>query len=373
MCYDEGMLQAYLDRELPGRKRWEIEAHIATCRACKSLLIELDIAGKIAQEAVTSASQNLVISKMAIEEAWHRLAGDRRFGTPSNMKGVFGMTGKLKTVLISVAAVAVVAVMFSFAPVRQAAADILNIFRVQRVQTINITQDDLRQMREAGRRGGEVDIRNFGKFETTGFREPRAATYADAKATVDFNLTIPESIAGYNNPSFKISDESISSFTLDVAKANELIKSFGGTKILPAELDGKKFTAKKPVAVVATYVKEGTESLTIAQMRTPELILPNGVDAGEVRDVLLSLPILPDNVRSQLEAIKDWRYTLPIPSIDGSSKEVTVNGVSGVFITPPKDAQVGENVLVWQKDGVVNAIAGRVDLASAQGIAGLMR
>ncbi len=374
MCYDEGTLQAYLDRELSGRKRWEIEAHIAKCGKCESLLLGLKEISQAAQSELSTLVQSLSIDKAATKDAWGRLIRDERFGMPLGKKGVLVMTnGRLRKALVPLAAVAAIAVALSFTPVRKAAADLLNIFRVQKVQTINITQQDLTEMRKASRLGGRVDIKNFGKFETTGYREPRTVSYADAKAAVDFNLTIPEQVTGYGSPEFKVQDGFTNSFTLDVKKANDLIKSFGGTQLLPTALDGKKFTAKMPTTVIATYPKEGGEPLTIAQLRSPELILPDGVNANEVRDVLLSLPILPNSVRTQLKAIKDWRYTLPIPSVDGSSKEVTVNGAGGAFITPPKDAQTDENVLLWQKNGIINAVAGRISLGDAQGIASLMK
>ena len=53
MCYDEGTLQAYLDRELPGRKRWEIEAHIATCSRCAGLVARLQDASLLTDVGLT--------------------------------------------------------------------------------------------------------------------------------------------------------------------------------------------------------------------------------------------------------------------------------------------------------------------------------
>lgn len=374
MCYEEGTLQAYLDRELPGRKRWEIEAHIATCNGCRQRLTELEEANAGARQGFLTLSQDLSSKDVAAGRAWQRLTRDDRFGQPVKKKGVFTMlNSRLKKALVPVAVAAAIAVSFSFAPVREAAAGFLKIFRAEKIETINISQKDLQEMRKVGHGGGEVNIENFGKFETSEFKPSEPISFKGAKDAVDFDLALPESVAGYGNAQLTIQYGFTSSFTLDVEKANGLIKSFGGQKLLPATLDGKKFTAKMPTAVIANYPKDTGGMLTVAQSRSPELILPGGVDEEDVRDVLLSLPILPDNVRTQLEAIKDWRHTLPIPSIEGSSKKVTVNGTEGVFTTPPEEVQGGDSVLIWQKDGVISAVTGKITLDEALAIAGSMK
>lgn len=133
MCYDEGTLQAYLDRELPGRKRWEIEAHIATCNGCKQS------SGRIPED----------ISR-------------------------------------------------------------------EKIETININQKDLQEMRKVGHGGGEVNIENFGKFETSEFKPSEPISFRGAKDVVDFDLALPESVAGYGSAQLTIQYGFSSSFTLDV-------------------------------------------------------------------------------------------------------------------------------------------------------------
>lgn len=384
MCYDEGTLQAYLDRELPGRKRWEIEAHIATCRACAEQVARLEEVNMLAGSGLSAMLREIDNRGISAEAAWTRLARDERFGAPADTKGVFAMlNNRVKFVLAPLAAALAIAVALSFSPVRTAMADFLNVFRVDKVNTITITEKDMNQLRKASYNGGNVNIKNFGKIETTGFdsRGFQETTLDGTKKVADFELKLPESIEGAGSPHFAAMKGTSTSLTLDVEKANGMIKSFGGTKLLPAELDGKKFTMTTSAAIMAEYPRKNDNSITIVQGRSPEIAFPEGVDPNAVRDVLLSLPILPDGIRQQLEKINDWQHTLPIPSVEGYTKteQVNVNGVDGVFMTNDK-LQKGKvnidnaGILIWQKDGVVYAIrGGDMSLAQAQAIAASMK
>ncbi|PIY40441.1 DUF4367 domain-containing protein, partial [Candidatus Aquicultor secundus] len=171
------------------------------------------------------------------------------------------------------------------------------------------------------------------------------------------------------------------SLTLDVEKANGIIKSFGGKSLLPAGLDGKKFTMTTSAAIMANYPRENATPITIVQSKSPEFVFPAGVDPNVVRDVLLSLPILPDGIRQQLEKINDWQHTLPIPAVEGYTKteQVKVNGADGVFMTTDKVRNKringnNANTLIWQNNGIVYGISGEnMGLAQAQAIAASMK
>lgn len=384
MCYEEGMLQAYLDRELPGRKRWEMEAHIETCDICKDRLLSLEEANRAFLSGLSVLSRDLRNRGSEVEAAWARLARDKRFGTPVHKKGVFGMVrAKYKAVLVPLAITAILAISFGFTPVREAAADLLNIFRVQKVEVIKISPSDMAKLQGlSGLYGGKVDIENFGKIETDGFRPPMMTqSLSEAQKAVDFKLKLPVVAEGDANPKFIISNGSTSSFTLDVEKANEMIKSLNGKVLLPVELDGKKFTVRTPVVVVANYPRDNLMPLSVMQARTPEFVFPEGVDPDVVRDALLDIPIIPENIKTQLKGIEDWKHTLPIPSVEGQTEaqEVTVNGAEGAFIIynyqhVPGEGPATEGTLLWQDNVVIRGVSGQgLDLAKAQEIAASMR
>ena len=72
------------------------------------------------------------------------------------------MLAKYRAAATAAAIMLALAVTFSFGSVRSAASDLLTIFRVEKVRTINLTASDLAQIERAFREGaGKVDIENL--------------------------------------------------------------------------------------------------------------------------------------------------------------------------------------------------------------------
>jgi hypothetical protein len=264
---------------------------------------------------------------------------------------------------------------FSFGTVRTAASELLTIFRVEKLQTISITPEDMASIEKAMREGtGMVDIENLGKFEFTGEQKREKTTLEVAQGAVDFRLNLPAGLpGGYNAPEILLDSGGTINFTLNTVNVNQFLQSFGSEKLLPDELNGKTFTVVMPPQVTAAYNCAGNSEVVIGQCRSPEL-LASGSDVMAIRDSLLALPFLPDDLRSQLASINDWQHTLIVPNIEGSSQEVSVAGSQGVFISSPDSAETGDvSCLIWQKDDVVSTVSGSLTLEQAMDIAGMMK
>jgi len=274
--------------------------------------------------------------------------------------------------------IAALALAFSFSSVRVLAGNLLNIFRVERIQTIDISSQDFAQLDKAIRTGaGQVDINNLGKFEVTGKQDTISPVSLDkAQEAVDFSIRLPGNPPGGVQPSLSLTSGAKLYITPDTAQINQLLASLGSKKLMPEELNNRKFGIDIPSVVTAQYAAGGY-NLTISQGRIPELKAPEGVDVEAVREALLAIPVLPESLRSQLEAIKDWQHTIPVPNIEGSSTEVTINGNSGVFIKPSAALDNGESkdaALIWQESGVIYCLAGEeLELNQAVALAEQMR
>ncbi|MFA4886310.1 MAG: DUF4367 domain-containing protein, partial [Desulfotomaculaceae bacterium] len=74
-------------------------------------------------------------------------------------------------------------------------------------------------------------------------------------------------------------------------------------------------------------------------------------------------------------SINDWQHTFIVPNIGGSSQEVDVAGVQGVFIKTPQGEANGSEIssLVWQKAGVVYTVSGNLTVEQALTIANSMQ
>jgi hypothetical protein len=107
-------------------------------------------------------------------------------------------------------------------------------------------------------------------------------------------------------------------------------------------------------------------------------VVPDGVDASALRDVLLNLPFIPQTVRDRLASVNDWQSTLIIPNVDGAAHDVNVNGVNAVVISPKsavRDARAkvsplhDNTTVIWNDNGVVRAVGGPIDEGTALSLA----
>lgn len=378
MCYDEGTLQAYLDRELSADSQQEIMQHLSVCPKCREAIGGIRDAHAFAESVLGSYARGLDRIGIDKEAAWERLqkaalAGQTALAEPTSIwrRGVLNMISKYRSLAVGTAAVLCLATALSFGSVRSAAADFLTIFRVEKVQTISFNPKDFAQIEEALKEGGLVNLEELGRIEVSGRQDQTKLSLDEARQAADFSLKVPALPAGYNEPVVTKYSPVTVNFTLNVKNINQALISLGAKDLLPADVDGKTFSLSTPMAVSLEYAPagEGKRRLTVIQSLSPELQVPAGVDVNAIRSGLLSIPMLPNNLRQQLEAVNDWQHTLLLPDVDGSTKEVKVGSASGAFISQPNS----DSVLLWQQNGVVTSIVGRLTLQEAQDLAASMR
>jgi len=68
---------------------------------------------------------------------------------------------------------------------------------------------------------------------------------------------------------------------------------------------------------------------------------------------LLALPILPDDLRTQLASIKDWQNTLVLPEDEGSEK-IDLGGTTAIF----NQSKHGYSNLIWVDQGILYGLNG---------------
>ena len=382
MCLDVGILQAYLDQELDAPQRGEVETCLSVCEECRRLLEELKNNNNFVVTKLEIYASEVEAFGIETNAAWARFYGDLPAKENKLKLGeVFQFMKRYRLAATAGVMALVLAASLSFSSVRSFAGEILTVFRVNKVQTININPQEMASMKDAIEKGtGKVDIDNFGKIEVSGKNAVEEVSLEQARQSVDFSIKLPSELAGdYSGPVLHKNSGGTASFTLDVDNANSLLSSLGSQKLLPKQLDKKTFTLIMPVSIGAEYKSNnGYAHLFVGQSRSPEMSVPEGAPVNEIRDALLSVPVLPDSLKQQLASVNDWQHTVLIPNIDGNSQEVTVNGVQGVFTTAPKQyvGNDGNNserhmkgkalhgrggnasALIWQNDGVIYTIAG---------------
>ena len=380
MCYEQGELQAYLDGEVSRQNSWEIEVHVADCERCRAALDELRQQEAVVTAGIEEHNRTVGDHQSNREKAWGRFVEEQAEGNKrSLLRGVDRMMRRNAKLAAAAGVVLSLALLLSLGPVRSSIAGFLGIFRVDKIETVQISPQDLARIEEAMKSGGEdLEIPNFGKIDVKGKEESRIVSLEETRKAVDFSVRIPDgAVAGFGAPTIRVQSPVSAKLVLDVEKANSLISSFGGKKMLPGTIDGKSFSLEVPAVVRAEYpaASQDARALNISQARSPEIKVPEDVDVEDIRDALLSIEILPSDLRSKLAAVDDWRHTMLVPNIDGSAKNVTVNGSDGVFITSPEHRQWrGESsALIWLQDGVITVIEGDLTLDAAMDIASGMK
>ncbi|MDA8234641.1 MAG: zf-HC2 domain-containing protein [Clostridia bacterium] len=366
MCYDEGMLLAYLDGEVEPKEEEAIKGHLVTCPKCRQTLAELK---------QNRAFTNDRLALYAQELSRQRTAG-RNTG-----KGVSKIMSKYKK-LVAAAAVAGLALSLSFEPVRAAAQDFLTLFRVEKVETVAIDLNQLNQMSrvfyEKSGQPGRVDIENFGTVSNNGKGFNKWVKLEEARKMADFELKTPQWLPFKPYPSdVHVSGAEEIYFKLKVKNINNLLAKMEAKTLLPEGLDGKTFTLVKPNLYSFNYQTndpKDSRSVNIFQSRSPEIKVPADIDVLKLRQAILNLPMLPNELREQLASIEDWQNTLIIPDTKGETSKVTVNGVEGVMINHGGTGAVGINhTLIIQRDGVVTVMGGNLPKNDLLKIAESMR
>ena len=380
-CCSSGELRAYLDGELTALENDQIREHLEFCPDCACALSRLRQTDSVLVSALTGYAQELSKSPVDADRAWSRfshaattamgcsgpIAATSPVQSTTLMKGWVSFLKTYRKGIATVAAVAALAVAFSFTPVRQAAAGFLTIFRVERVQTLTLDPNDMTKIFSALQAGNaKVDLRNLGKIEVTG-REAQSETTREALLkSADFKVKLPAAQPrGYRVPTYFAREAVTVKFTFNVQNINKVLKSLGSDKLFPQSVDGKTVALVLPPQAIVQYLTEdnGKGYITITQSRGPELQVPPGVDMEAIREALLAVPILPENLRTQLASIRDWQRTAIIPNVKGSSTEVMVGNDRGVFFSPGGNSTPGgsptpgrHSLLVWPSDGVITMI-----------------
>lgn len=383
LCPDGGLLRAYLDRELPVRQADEVGRHLADCADCRGMLAELEKTASLVKSrldalAPVEASRP---AEPAVALARLRRKAERRPSWTSRLRAGLGdLAGGLAPARLAAAAAAVALVgALSFQPVRLAAQDFLNVFRVQQVTAVRVDPAVLPSL---------PTPEDLGTITMTSKPDFKATTLEDAGKQAGLKpRTIGRLPAGFASQPIVMASQPVEgSFTYDLQKVEAYYQKRGIAGKPPAELGGLTIKGSAPSVVMLLYGDQraldemkklaasaeagqppsGEKSaassaqslrfLTLAQVRSPRVEVAGNVDVKKLRDDMLASGAFPPELAAQLAAIQDWQNTLPVPVLEGTSKDVTVDGVHGVLVSNDN----GEQALIWQKDGVVYGLFGSV-------------
>lgn len=345
-CVDRGTLQAYLDGELDFAAKKQLDGHLAVCAHCERQLGELKTAEDFSFEKLSHYKQfneNLAVpaSKNNVRMKGRQSKSHLFIG----LGGINSMFKKYGKFVAMFCLAVLVTTCLTVAPVRAFIANALNIFRVENVKGINITMKDMESIKnQLQARQETIDIDNFIHIQPSGF-ENKAIGADEARKIDTLTVILPEE----NDPSLAIWEVGSGSidFTLNVDKVNEMLKSFGAEKLLPASVNDKTFTAVFEKQLSVDYVS-GSSHYSLLEMKAPSLNVPSDVDEDELYECLVAFPLIPDDIKQQLKTIQDWKSTVYFPMVGSNSQKVDINGAEGIV-----NSDGNSMALVWYNEGTI--------------------
>jgi len=269
------------------------------------------------------------------------------------------LKGKRGAIFIAVVVLVCISALFAFPAVRSAADDVLGVFRVKKFAAVTIIPAELPPLPQLSQLN---ELSELGTFDLP--QEPETievATVAEASALVGFSVRVPQHLPQGLADSRKIAviEETTFSYTFDLSEVQALLGELGAQVIeLPAALDGATVTATMPAFAIIAHGSED-DPLILAQGKSPIVKVPDNLDLGALRDQLLTYYALyAPQTAAQLRAIEDWENTLVIPVPPGAThRSVTVDGSEGLLIEGIAEQLAG---LIWQKEGIIYGLAGRL-------------
>jgi len=390
-CVSEGELRAYLDDEVSTARRAALERHLSECAGCSQALARLERLASVAETRLASVSlESQPDLRLSLANIRARMARPvREGGAQSKRSRRFimerGKSRFWRPVLVGVAIVALFVGMFSFAPTRALARQLLSIFRVRKFAIVQISPDET-QFEQVGR---ALEESLFIREPEVIVDEPavKVSSIEEASELAGFQVRMPRYLGSEGVPEIQVKGRSEFAFHLTRDALVMLLQLAGMDPAqVPTGWDEATIRATVPAAVGIL-----TERFQIGQVLDPTVEYPEGLDPRIVGEAGLRLLGLSPKEAQRISESIDWTNTLllPIPADVAGFQELEIAGEEAVLLRPrhkptPEPVQVDEvpvagpddeatvlvgvdasaelsgreATLLWEKDGVLYFIVG---------------
>ena len=236
-----------------------------------------------------------------------------------------------------------------------AANDWLQIFQTEQVAPVSFSTEDLLAL---------PDLSAYGELELSG--EPNVRTVPDAESAEEVTgldvpdvTSLPDGVAV--GPVFQVGDKVSATFTFSAERAARAAAESGAELPPPPPgLDGSSVRLDVGPGVAQVWTStSGAPALVVGRAAAPTAF-SSGVEFETVRDYLLSLPGLPDDIAAQLRAFAADGSTLPlpVPAEYATTSSAEVDGEPATVLATRDRALAA---VVWVEDGLVTVVAGALD------------
>jgi hypothetical protein len=281
-------------------------------------------------------------------------------------------------VLAGASLVAALALAFTLEPVRAAAREFLDLFRVKRFAAVPVDPQRLQRLAQGG-----LDFKSLVADQVQVVVAPQkpeivASPEAGAVAagiTVQQPGVLPQRAALVETTlgrpgSFRVQ--------VDTGKLEALAQAAGASEIeIPAWWNGVTIDVETPPVLAMRYARttelgDGRppreDGFMLLQSAIPQVELPEGFDLATLGRLGLRLAGMSAEEALSFSRAIDWRATMlvPVPVQGGTFREVEVSGHQGLLVTiqpPPRTTPDGparrsQSLLLWSTADKVFALQG---------------
>jgi hypothetical protein len=359
---EEGQLRAYHDGALAAGERERVQAHLSTCARCAAAARQVQARSARVHELLESTAPDR--APLATEAAWYRYRAHQEKREAAMRQNVFSR--RYRSAWIAAGLIVALAVSFSFAPVRAWANGLLQLFRVQRIQFVQIDASQLasQEALEAAAEKLQGIMQEQMTLEVNG--KPRSVDAATARAEAGFPVRFPGALDA--QPEIMLQSG---------VKAEMVYRDID----LPDSLDGATVGIQFEALVSARYGpcgsgQDGTwaqDCIEYVQVPAPDVSAPPELDLDRLGQAYLQFLGLTAEEARQFSERVDWTTTLVVPLPQFANldyQNVNVDGVEGTLLRPsPSSRYAKEYLLTWVKGDVVYALHGAGSTEEALAVA----
>jgi hypothetical protein len=274
--------------------------------------------------------------------------------------------------------VAALALAFTLEPVRAAAREFLDLFRVKRFAAVPVDPQRLERLAQGGLDfktlvGDQVQV-VVAPEEPVLVASPEAGA-VEAGIVAQLPTVLPRRTELAET---RVARPGAFRVQVDTAKLEALALAAGADEIeIPAWWNGATVDVEVPPVLAVRYartVEHGDgrppreDSFLLFQAATPQVELPEGFDLAILGRLGLRLAGMSAGEALAFSRAIDWRATflVPVPIQGGTFREVEVSGQKGLLVTvqpPPRTTPEGparraQSVLLWSTADKVFALQG---------------
>lgn len=352
-CLDDGRVRAFLDNELPEFERAAIASHLSACPRCRTTLAEVSATAQHAAallvtptlpapDAALTHFHTNIQSSSALPRAIHQ---EKSVTKSTN-------SGSRRAWIASIATIVVLFSLLALPPVRAAADSLLQVFRVQQVVFVPVTEDRARQLENLNFDGKTLFL-SEPQFEGGKPGEPETFATAEDAAAAGYAIAAPGELpAAPSSTSYTGMASQNMTFQVNVESARELIGLLGIQNVtIPDALGAEPIRVSVDKISSARLTGTGY-TLSATSGRSPEVALPDGVDLSQLGSALLQVyGTAPEQAAAMAKNI-DWTSTLvvPLPTDVSQVRQVQVNGTNAMLMRGGEDEGRNRLALYWQQD-----------------------